>query len=188
MGYLYLYCCLWCRTFARLAAAAAAFRSWCGFIASSSSTTYTSRRQPGKSALSVKWFISVEIHRWARYTVQSEAEMKRQQSAVRYQGNALTGTFNANRSTVLSITVSYKYKQLIQQLVRSSEIRVKNTNYKNRKKIMNTKQNKKKFFTATSRPFISLVQDWLAVPDISNVQEFSVSRMFSCLFSKFALY
>jgi len=40
--------------------------------------------------------------------------------------------------TVLNITGSYKYKQLIQQLLRSLEITVdKHTNYKNKRKIMN---------------------------------------------------
>jgi len=48
-------------------------------------------------------------------------------TTVRYQGNALTDTFNAKKQgTVLSITGSYKYRYLIQQLVQSLEIRVKN--------------------------------------------------------------
>jgi len=62
-------------------------------------------------------------------------------TTVRYQGSALTDTFNANRvgPTVLNITGSHKYKQLIQQLVRSLEIRVKTTQtIKNKRKIMNT--------------------------------------------------
>jgi len=41
------------------------------------------------------------------------------------------------QGTVLNVTGSYKYTQLIQQLVRSLEIRVKtHTNYKNKRKII----------------------------------------------------
>ena len=58
-------------------------------------------------------------------------------TTVRYQGSALTDTFNANRVQCLTLLVHYKYKRLIQQLVRSLEIRVKNTNYKNKQKIRN---------------------------------------------------
>jgi len=47
-------------------------------------------------------------------------------TTVRYQGNALTDTFDAN-GTVLNITGSYKYTQLIQQLLRGLETRIKNT-------------------------------------------------------------
>jgi len=39
---------------------------------------------------------------------------------------SLTDTFNANRVQCLTLLVHYKYTQLIQQLVRSLEIRVKN--------------------------------------------------------------
>ena len=58
-------------------------------------------------------------------------------TTVRYQGNALTDTFNADG--VQCLTLQVKYTQLIQQLVRSLEIRVKkHTNYKNKQKFVNT--------------------------------------------------
>ena len=66
-------------------------------------------------------------------------------TTVRYQG--ITDRYlQCKQGTVLNITGSYKHEQLIQQLMRSLEIRVKkHTNYKKKQKIVNTQTCKRRW-------------------------------------------
>ena len=72
-------------------------------------------------------------------TVKSRTEMTINNHNRKVSGQCTDRYFQRKQGTVLNITGSYKYTQLIQQLVRSLGIRVKkHTNYKNKRKIMNT--------------------------------------------------
>jgi len=84
-------------------------------------------------------YFYLEIPSWARYTVQSKQNWNDNNHNRKVSRQCTDRYFQRKQGTVLNITGSYKYIQLIQQLVRSLGIRVKkHTNYKNKRKIMNT--------------------------------------------------